>query len=126
MSPARTCLVVDDSATIRRVVAGLFRDLKFEVSEAATGLDAVTHCQKQIPDIVMLDWNMPVMDGITCLRSLRALEMPKRPIVIMCTTESQISKIQEALAAGADEYIMKPFDRGVLLDKLGQFDLVAV
>jgi two-component system chemotaxis response regulator CheY len=123
MSAARTCLIVDDSAVIRRVVAEMFRDLKFAVSEAPTGLHAVEHCRAQVPDIIMLDWNMPVMDGITCLRAVRALEMPKRPIVIMCTTESQLSKIQEALAAGADEYIMKPFDQGVLLDKLTQFDL---
>jgi two-component system, chemotaxis family, chemotaxis protein CheY len=64
------------------------------------------------------------MDGISCLRGLRAMGLEKRPIVIMCTTESQLSKIQEALSAGADEYIMKPFDRDVLLDKLTQFELV--
>lgn len=119
----RSCLVVDDSAVIRRVVADMFRGLNFSVSEAPTGLHAVNHCREQAPDLIMLDWNMPVMDGITCLREVRALDMTKRPIVIMCTTESQISKIQEALAAGADEYIMKPFNQDVLLDKLSQFEL---
>jgi two-component system chemotaxis response regulator CheY len=123
MKTARTCLIVDDSAVIRRVVAEMFRDLKFSVSEAPTGLHAVTHCRERAPDLIMLDWNMPVMDGITCLREVRALAMAKRPIIIMCTTENQLSKIQEALAAGADEYIMKPFDQGVLLDKLSQFEL---
>jgi two-component system chemotaxis response regulator CheY len=119
-----TCLVVDDSATIRRITAGFLRDLNFAVSESETGLDAVEHCRAHAPDFVLLDWNMPVMDGITCLRALRALELKKRPVVIMCTTESQLSKIQEALEAGADEYIMKPFDRGVLLDKITQFELI--
>jgi len=123
MSSAHTCLVVDDSSVIRRVVAGLFRELHFDVSEARTGLEAVEYCQEHTPDIIMLDWNMPVMDGITCLRALRAMEMPERPVIVMCTTENQISKIQEALMAGADEYIMKPFDQQVLLDKLSQFEL---
>ena len=123
MNTKRICLVVDDSSAIRRVVAGFFRDLGFDVAEAATGLHAIEYCEWHTPEIIMLDWNMPVMDGISCLRVLRALDMPKRPAVVMCTTESQISKIQEALAAGADEYIMKPFSRDVLLDKLAQLGL---
>jgi two-component system chemotaxis response regulator CheY len=120
---ARTCLVVDDSSAIRRVVASLFRELQFEVAEAQNGKFAVEHCKKTVPDIVMLDWNMPEMDGITCLKALRAMDMPKRPVVVMCTTESQMEKIQEALIGGADEYIMKPFNRDVLLDKLSQLGL---
>jgi two-component system chemotaxis response regulator CheY len=116
----RSCLVVDDSGAIRKVIAGLFREIGFEVAEAPTGQHALEHCRQSAPDIVMLDWNMPVMDGITCLRALRAAALSRRPMVVMCTTESQLPKIQQALAAGADEYIMKPFDREVLLDKLGQ------
>ena len=124
MSPKRSCLIVDDSNVIRRVVAEMFLDLNFSVWEAPTGLHAVTHCLEHTPDLIMLDWNMPVMNGITCLRAVRALPMAKRPVIIMCTTENQLSKIQEALTVGADEYIMKPFDRDVLLDKLTQFELV--
>ncbi len=124
MSNTRTCLIVDDSSAIRKVIASLFREIGFSTAEAPTGMDAVEHCRAHSPDVVMLDWNMPVMDGITCLRALRAMEMPKRPVVVMCTTESQISKIQEALVADADEYIMKPFNRDVLLDKLAQLELV--
>ncbi len=116
----RSCLVVDDSTTIRKVIAGLFREFGFEVAEAVDGQRAVEHCRKAVPDLVMLDWNMPVMDGITCLRAIRAAELPRRPVVVMCTTENQMPKIQQALLAGADEYIMKPFDRAVLLDKLAQ------
>ena len=116
----RSCLVVDDSTPIRRVVAAMFRELDFAVAEAPTGRHALEACHQSTPDIVMLDWNMPEMDGIDCLIALRAMDLPKRPTVVMCTTESQIDKIQMALAAGADEYIMKPFDRGVLIDKLEQ------
>ena len=124
MSTQRTCLVVDDSTAIRRVVSSLFNELGFSVDEAPTGLQAVEYCKARTPDVVMLDWNMPVMDGITCLRTLRSMDMPERPVVVMCTTESQIAKIQEALEAGADEYIMKPFNRDVLFDKLAQLGLV--
>jgi two-component system chemotaxis response regulator CheY len=74
--------------------------------------------------MVLLDWNMPEMDGITCLRQLRAMNLEPRPFVVMCTTESGMPKICEALEAGADEYIMKPYDQGVLLDKLAQLGLV--
>ena len=116
----RSCLVVDDSSAIRRVVAGMFQELGFSVSEAPTGLHALESCRNHAPDIVMLDWNMPELDGIGFLTVLRSLDLAKRPTVVMCTTESQIAKIQMALSAGADEYIMKPFDRSVLIDKLEQ------
>jgi two-component system chemotaxis response regulator CheY len=123
MSPPRTCLIVDDSSAIRKVIGSLFGELGFSVAEAPTGMHAVEHCRSHSPDVVMLDWNMPVMDGLSCLRALRAMEMPKRPVIVMCTTERLIDKIQEALSAGADEYIMKPFSRDVLLDKLSQLEL---
>lgn len=119
----RTCLVVDNSSVIRKAIAALFRELGYDVAEAPDGQRAVEHCRNSTPDIVMLDWNMPVMDGITCLRALRAADLKARPAVVMCTTENQMPKIQQALSAGADEYIMKPFDREVLLDKLTQLGL---
>ena len=119
----RTSLVVDDSRTVRRFVVGLLRNLGFEVAQASSGLRAIHQCQIATPDLVLLDWNMPVMDGITCLKALRSMRFDRRPAIVMCTTESQIGKIQQALEAGADEYIMKPFDQGVLLDKLVQLNL---
>jgi two-component system chemotaxis response regulator CheY len=104
-------------------VVGLLRNLGFEVAQASSGLHAIHQCQIATPDLVLLDWNMPVMDGITCLKALRSMRFDRRPAIVMCTTESQIGKIQQALEAGADEYIMKPFDQGVLLDKLVQLNL---
>ena len=118
------CLVVDDSRVIRRIAGDILTGLGCEVAEAVDGLMAVQQCSKRVPDFVLLDWNMPEMDGITCLRALRAMPLEPRPLVVMCTTENGMAKIQEALEAGADEYIMKPYDRDVLLDKLEQLGLM--
>ena len=122
MSPL--CLIVDDSRVIRRMAADILKGLGLRTAEAEHGGKAVEFCRNTVPDMVLLDWNMPEMDGITCLRALRAMELDPRPLVVMCTTENSVSKIREALEAGADEYIMKPYDREVLLDKLAQVGLV--
>src|SRR5689334_18993768 len=122
MSPL--CLIVDDSRVIRRMAADILKSLGLRTAEAENGLQAVEFCRGTVPDMVLLDWNMPEMDGITCLRQLRAMNLEPRPFVVMCTTESGMPKICEALEAGADEYIMKPYDQGVLLDKLSQLGLV--
>ena len=122
MSPL--CLIVDDSRVIRRMAADILKSLGLRTAEAENGLKAVEFCRDSVPDMVLLDWNMPEMDGISCLRALRAMNLEPRPFVVMCTTESGMPKICEALEAGADEYIMKPYDQGVLLDKLAQLGLV--
>ena len=117
------CLVVDDSRVIRQVAANLLKDFGFQVAEAENGRAAVEFCRKSVPEFILLDWNMPEMDGITCLRAIRTMELQPRPSVVMCTTENGLVKIREALEAGADEFIMKPYDREVLLDKLVQVGL---
>lgn len=117
------CLVVDDSRTIRRIAVDILKSLHFTVGEAEHGQAAVAFCRTTVPDFILLDWNMPVMDGLSCLKALRAMPLTPRPVVVMCTTENTIDKIREALEAGADEYIMKPYDREVLFDKLEQFGL---
>ena len=122
MSPL--CLIVDDSRVIRRMAADILKGLGLRTAEAEHGGKAVEFCRTTVPQMVLLDWNMPEMDGITCLRALRAMNLEPRPFVVMCTTESGMPKICEALEAGADEYIMKPYDQGVLLDKLSQLGLV--
>jgi two-component system, chemotaxis family, chemotaxis protein CheY len=123
MSTRPLCLVVDDSRVIRRMARDILADLGLRTAEAEHGLAAVKFCRTTVPDFILLDWNMPEMDGISCLRALRAMELKPRPIVVMCTTESGLAKIREALEAGADEYIMKPYDHEVLLDKLVQVGL---
>src|SRR3569623_1469572 len=122
MSPL--CLSVDDSRVIRRMAADILKSLGLRTAEAENGLKGVEYCRTTVPDMVLLDWNMPEMDGITCLRALRAKELNPRPLVVMCTTENSVTQIRVALEAGADEYIMKPYDREVLLDMLAQVGLV--
>jgi two-component system chemotaxis response regulator CheY len=114
----KTCLVVDDSSIVRRMAGAMFRELGYKVSEAANGLRAVEHCKAHSPDVVLLDWNMPVMDGLDCLRTLRSSGTAPTARIMLCTSESSVTKIQTVLEAGADEYIIKPFDREVLRDKL--------
>ncbi len=119
-----TCLVVDDSRVVRRAARRMLEALGFTVSEAPDGAEALAACRSHLPDVVLLDWNMPVMDGITFLRAARAEFGPDRPVVVLCTTESDLSRIVEALEAGAQEYVMKPFDEAILHDKLVQVGLL--
>jgi two-component system chemotaxis response regulator CheY len=117
------CLVVDDSRVIRQVAVSFLKGFGFQVAEAENGRAAVEFCNKSVPEFILLDWNMPEMDGITCLRKIRSMELQPRPSVVMCTTENGLAKIREAMEAGADEFIMKPYDREILLDKLVQIGL---
>ena len=114
----RTCLVVDDSKVIRKVARHILETLDFEVEEAGDGREALDRCTVSVPDVVLLDWNMPVMSGIEFLRALREADMQPRPKVVFCTTENGTAHIRAALDAGADEYVMKPFDRDTLASKL--------
>ncbi|SDB13158.1 response regulator [Belnapia rosea] len=122
-SPA-TCLVVDDSRTVRKAARRILEKLGFTVAEAGDGAEALTACRAAMPEVVLLDWNMPVMDGITFLRTARAEFGPEEPVVVLCTTEAAMDRIVEALGAGAQEYIMKPFDEELLRDKLIQAGLL--
>lgn len=113
----KTCLVVDDSRVIRKVARRILEDLRYDCAEAADGAEALAYCRADMPDAVLLDWNMPVMSGIDFLRALRLEPGGRAPVVVFCTTESSVERISEALAAGADEYIMKPFDGDILESK---------
>ena len=119
------CLVVDDSRVVRRVARGMLERLGFMVREAADGAEALRACRAGRPDLILLDRNMPVMDGFGFLRALRAEYGPDEPVVVMCTTEAGTEKILEGLEAGAQEYVMKPFDEDILRAKLVQAGLLA-
>ena len=119
----KTCLVVDDSKVIRKVARHILETLNFQVDEAGDGEEALARCRAASPDVILLDWNMPVMSGIEFLRTLREEPLPSRPKVVFCTTESGVGHIRAAVEAGADEYVMKPFDRETLQSK---FELVGV
>jgi two-component system chemotaxis response regulator CheY len=120
----KSCLVVDDSRVIRKVARNILEDLGFEVSEAANGQEALEVCKAKTFDSILLDWYMPVMNGIVFLRALRALPNGKGPIVVFCTTENDISHIQAAIEAGANEYVMKPFDSEIIQAKFAQVGLL--
>jgi two-component system, chemotaxis family, chemotaxis protein CheY len=121
---AKTCLVVDDSRVVRRVARRILEELRFTVEEAGDGKLALEACLRQMPDAVLLDWNMPVMSGIEFLRQLRQVPGGATPRVVFCTTHSDIEHIQEAIGAGADEYVMKPFDGDILEAKFAQIGLL--
>lgn len=120
----KSCLIVDDSKVIRMVAKKILIELGFETIEAEDGKKALEVCQEKLPDAVLLDWNMPVMDGLEYLRALRALPGGSSPIVVFCTTENDIDHIQKAIEAGANEYIMKPFDSEIIQAKFSQVGLL--
>jgi len=114
----KSCLVVDDSKVIRKVARHILETLDFTVNEAGDGQEALIACKASAPDVILLDWNMPVMSGIEFLRVLGETALPHRPKIVFCTTENGIGHIRAAIDAGADEYVMKPFDRETLESKL--------
>jgi two-component system chemotaxis response regulator CheY len=114
----KTCLVVDDSKVIRKVARHILETLNFQVREAGDGREALDACLETAPDVILLDWNMPVMSGMDFLRALKDSDIPQRPKVVFCTTENGMAYIRAAIEAGADEYVMKPFDRETLESKL--------
>jgi two-component system chemotaxis response regulator CheY len=120
----KTCLVVDDSSVIRKVARRILEGLDFKISEAEDGEEALALCQVQMPDAILLDWNMPKVDGYEFLRMLRRLPQGDRPKVVFCTTENDVAHIARALHAGANEYIMKPFDREIVEAKFQEVGLL--
>ena len=120
---AKVCLIVDDSRVIRKVSSKIAISLGYVPVEAENGEEALARCKKAMPAIVLTDWNMPEMDGIEFVSKLRAIPTPREPIVIFCTSNGEAKDIHEGIGAGADDYIVKPFDEASLrakLEKLGR------
>ena len=114
----KTCLIVDDSRVIRKVSRHILETLGFNAEEAENGQQGLEQCEIAMPDVILLDWNMPVMTGIEFITKLRKREGGDKPKVVFCTTENDVAHIREAISAGADEYVMKPFDHETLQIKL--------
>ena len=114
----KSCLIVDDSRVIRKVSRHILESLGFVVDEAENGQVGLARCEQLMPDLIMLDWNMPVMTGIEFIVQLRQRPGGEKPKVVFCTTENDVAHIREAISAGADEYVMKPFDHDTLQMKL--------
>jgi two-component system chemotaxis response regulator CheY len=120
----KTCLIVDDSSVIRKVARRILEGLDFQIEEAEDGAQALDQCRRKLPEAILLDWNMPNMDGYEFLRSLRKLPGGDSPKVVFCTTENDVAHIARALHAGANEYIMKPFDRDIVEAKFQEVGLI--
>jgi two-component system chemotaxis response regulator CheY len=117
------CLVVDDSDVIRKVARHLLGDMAFETSEAENGQEALERCNQRMPDAVIVDWHMPVMSGMEFISSLRMQTDGAKPVIFYCTTENDPVDIARAMAAGANEFILKPFDRDTIRGKLANAGL---
>lgn len=120
----KSCLIVDDSKVIRMVTRKIMQSLGFEAIEATNGREALEACKRRMPTVVLVDWTMPEMNGIDYVRALRGLPGGDAPVVIFCTTETDVEHIQAAIDAGANEYIMKPFDGEIVRAKLAQVGLL--
>ena len=111
-------LVIDDSKSIRSILTEILSGIGFTVEEAANGLEAMDLIKKEKVDLALVDWNMPDMDGCEFIQEVRKDNAYKDMRMMMVTTETAINKVAEALEAGADEYIMKPFTNEMIVEKL--------
>ena len=112
-------LLVDDSRTIRNIQKNVLAEIGYQnVVEASDGREALSRIAVEKPDLMLVDWNMPVMDGLTLVRKVR--ETDKTTPIIMCTTESEKSRVVEAIKAGVNNYVVKPFTGETLSEKISQ------
>ncbi len=119
-------LVIDDSKAMRMIITRIMQDLGFDVSEAGNGREGLEHLQENgIVDVALVDWNMPEMDGLAFIRAVRAEDSYRDLCLMMVTTESETSQMVRALAAGAHEYVMKPFTKEVIQEKLALLGVVS-
>lgn len=112
------CLVVDDSRVIRAVARRILEQLNYSVDEAEDGMTGLRACHDRMPDLIFLDWNMPSMKGVEFVRSVRGQADGGHPVILFCTTENDVDQIATAMAAGANDYVLKPFDAGQIQGKL--------
>jgi two-component system chemotaxis response regulator CheY len=120
----KTSLVVDDSRVIRKVARRILEGMGFEVAEASDGQEALRWCLATMPDAILLDWNMPILSGLDFVRQLRLEPGGQQPVVVFCTIENDKEHVVAALDAGANEYIMKPFDGDVIRAKFAEAGLI--
>lgn len=120
----KLCLVVDDSEVVRKVARRIFEKLNFETDEASSGQEAIDSCLKTMPDAILYDAHMPPMASVEFLTTVRAMPNGSKPIIIFCATDNDSGEIARALTAGADEYVLKPFDTDTIKAKLAATDLL--
>jgi two-component system chemotaxis response regulator CheY len=118
-------LVIDDSRAVRIIIGNILREAGLEVVEAANGLEALAQMERH-PDVglMLVDWNMPEMNGLDLIRAVRARPTCDAVRILMVTSEAQGEQVTRALDAGANEYLMKPFNKDVLVAKLCLLDVL--
>ena len=119
------CLVVEDSRVIRTIARRILEDLRYSVQEAEDGMEALRVCHDNMPDLIFLDWNLPSMTGLDFVKSVRGQKSGTRPAILFCTTENDPGDIATAIAAGASEHLMKPFDGSHVRAKLADMGATA-
>jgi two-component system chemotaxis response regulator CheY len=107
----KLCLVVDESQIVRRVAKVLLNSIGYEVIEAENGQDALDQCKARMPDLILLDWKLPILNAHEFLSIFTRTFTGKKPFIAYATTDFDPTDISRAIAAGADDYILKPFDR---------------
>jgi len=114
----KTCLIVDDSRVVRAVARRILENLDYAVQEAEDGAAGLQACRENMPDLIFLDWNLPQMKGVDFVKSVRGQEAGAHPVILFCTTECDPAEVASAVAAGANDYLIKPFDSGMVHTKL--------
>jgi len=120
----KSCLVVDDSRVIRKVACRLFEELNFRTEEAESAVSALEACTHKMPDVILLDCTMPSMSCVEFLHKLRKQSGGMWPVILFSTNENDVSHIAEAVGSGANDFIVKPFDRELLEAKLMEVGLL--
>lgn len=118
------CLIADDSKIIRMLFAKIMGNLGFEVIEAEDGEEVVELCQLNEPNLIIMDYRLPVLDGIDAMYKIRNSRLEKQPKIMFCSSLVDVDKIREALDGGADDYVLKPFDEEIIISKLSILGLI--
>ncbi len=117
-------LVIDDSRAVRLIIGKILRELGMDVIEAANGREALQRMTEHSDvELVLVDWNMPVMNGLDYIRAVRSQRQYDAVRIMMVTSEAEQEQVCRALEAGANEYLMKPFTKEVLIAKLSLLDI---
>ena len=119
----KKCVVIDDSRVVRKVARRILEGMHFQIEEAETPANALESCRREMPDAILLDWTVPSIAASEFLRQLRKEPGGDKPIVVFCTIENDVSQISEAINAGANDYLLKPFDREALQSTFAQVGL---
>ncbi len=119
----KTCLIVDDSEVVRKILRRIIEDMGFACLESENGEQAYNECRALMPDVIVVDWNMPVMNGLDFTKKLRKTAGGDKPKIIFCSSESDMKQIRRAIDAGANEYVMKPFDTAIIQSKFRLIDM---